>query len=393
MKGLVLALCAIVCAASRRESIPTDQCSASVITDDEDKVFVFVLSEDSHVYFKHQRVEGGWSTWKPIKAQEDGKGMKMASGPRAVRFSNGTIAVVSRGATDRKFYRTIMSPAYEFSVWQPFDGVGEDNGMAFTGAPVPIVTTSGSMMVFGVSATTHTIWYTESTPITDGELTFGAWANLGQEATSTPSVMVDGEGLVHVFVRGISRCVMHMAEKFVPPTDESVGTKAWGEWEGIGGVLASHPAIPATINGVNMVEVFGRAADKALWHRGMSAQQSGETEWQSWKSHGGVLASGPAMAVNDLGLVDVFARATDKAMYYRSQGVEGNSTKYTSWNSLGGMFSATPSLTLKSDGTVFLLARGVDKAIWYSYDQGAVNNTRSFSSWKSMGGHTRKYAC
>lgn len=315
--------------------------------------------------------------WRPLADRK-----KMASGPKAVRFPNGTIAAFARG-TDRKFYHTVMTNSNEFSDWKAIDDT------PFVSPPSAVITSAGQVLVFGVHADTHTTHYTESTPLSSGQLTFSPYADLGQEATSAPSVVVDAEGLVHVFIRGTTRCVYHLREIYNHP-----GPKVFGEWEGLGGVMASAPSMPATLNGVNHIEVFGRAADKALWHRSQTAQQSGEgAEWAPWVSHGGVLASGPAVAINDDGLAEVFTRATDKAIYYRSQLVdEAGVVKYSNWYTLGGMFSTTPHVLVKSDGMLFLTARGVDKAIWYSY-QSEVNGTRTFSSWKTMGGHTRKYPC
>jgi len=380
---IVLAALCAVAVASRLSPIPADKCGADVITDDQDKIFVFALSEDSVVWYKFQKEEGGWSLWRPVADRK-----KMGSGARAVRFPNGTMVVFARG-TDRKFYHTVMTNINEFSDWSLF-GPEEDRDMTFHSPPVPVITPAGQVLVFGIHSGTHTVWYTESWPLSSGQLTFGKRANLGgQEATSSPSVLVDAEGLVNVFIRGTTRCIYHLREIYDYP-----GPKAWSEWEGLGGVMSSAPAIPVALNGVNNLEVFGRAADKALWQRGQVAQQAGDSaEWSPWVSHGGVLASGPAVAVNDDGLAEVFTRATDKAIYYRSQLVdEAGLVKYSNWRTLGGMFSTTPNVVVKSDGMLFLTARGVDKAIWYSY-QSEVNGVRTFSSWKTMGGHTRKYPC
>jgi hypothetical protein len=170
--------------------------------------------------------------------------------------------------------------------------------------------------------------------------------------------------------------------------------RKWGEWECLGGVMASSPKVPVTLNGVNLIEVYGRAADKALWHRAQIASQDGSNaEWSAWTSLGGVLASGPAVAVNDDGMSDVFARATDKAIYFKSQFEDSNGeSHFAQWHTLGGMFSTTPSVLVRADGMIDVFARGVDKAIWHSH-QVEKNGTRVFSSWYSLGGHTRKFTC
>eukprot|EP00300_Choanocystis_sp_HF-7_P010543 c17000_g1_i1.p1 GENE.c17000_g1_i1~~c17000_g1_i1.p1 ORF type:complete len:396 (-),score=75.70 c17000_g1_i1:26-1213(-) len=382
LRVLFLVVAAALCSAEklqgRAEAIPSDKCAAFVLQFDDERLFVFALSEDSVVWHKYQKPEGGWSTWRPLADRK-----KMGSGPKAVRYSNGTLQVFARG-TDRKFYVSTMTSLNEWSDWSsPF------GDLTFTSPPTPVVTSAGTCLVFGVAAETHTVWYTESTPITSGELTFSAWANLGGEATSSPAVLVDAEALAHVFIRGTNRALWHLSEVYTHPD-----AKKWGEWECLGGVLASSPKVPVSLTGANLVEIYARAADKALWHRSQSAQQNSQTvEWSSWTSLGGVLASGPSVALNDDGLGDVFARATDKAIYFKSQFEDENGeVRFTQWETLGGLFSSSPSVIVRSDGMIDIFARGVDKAIWHSH-QIETNGTRVFSSWHSLGGHTRKYTC
>lgn len=306
----------------------------------------------------------------------------MNSGPKAVRFPNGTLQVFARGS-DRKFYQSTMTADYEWSDWA---SLGET---AFLSPPEAVVTSAGSVLVFGV-ASNHNVSYSESTPISSGELTFSLFADLGQTATSSVKVLVDSEALVHVFVRGTNRAMWHISEEYTHP-----GLKQWQpEWECLGGVMASSPSVPVSLNGVGLVEAYGRAADKALWHRPQTAQQAGTSiDWAPWSSLGGVLASGPAVAVNDDGMADVFARATDKAIYFKSQFEdEAGVVHHTPWHTLGGMFSTTPTVVVRADGLFDLFARGVDKAIWHSH-QVETNGTRTFSAWHSIGGHTRKYTC
>jgi hypothetical protein len=291
--------------------------------------------------------------------------------------------VFARGA-DRKYYVTTMTSLNEWSDWtSPFEE------RLFLSPPVPIVTPSGAAFLFGIAVETHSVWYSVSTPITTGELKWSLFADLGGDVTSPPAVLVDAESLVHVFIRGVNRALWHRAEVYTHPSE-----KKWGEWECLGGVMASSPRVPVTLNGANLVEVYGRAADKALWHRGQIAQLEGSSiEWNSWVSLGGVLASGPAVALNDDGMGDVFARATDKAIYFKSQFEDENGeVHFTQWHTLGGMFSSTPTVVVRADGLIDVFARGVDKAIWHSH-QVETNGTRTFSSWHSLGGHTRKFTC
>lgn len=382
--GLLCAVCVLlsVCSAEkllgRAEPIPSDKCGLTTITSGDERVYVFSLSEDSVVWFKFQKPEGGWSTWTPLADRK-----KMSSGPKPVRHSNGTIQVFARGA-DRQFYISTMVANNQWSDWtSPF---GEK---AFHSPPTAVVTSAGTVKVFGVSAETRSVFVSESTPITSATFEWSAWADLGGDSTSPVAILVDAESLIHVFIRGTNRALWHLTETY-----SHANGKKWGEWECLGGVLASAPRVPVTLNGVNLVEIYARAADKALWHRGQSsAELESNVEWSAWVSLGGVLASGPAVALNDDGMGDVFARATDKAIYFKSQFEDENGdAHFTQWHTLGGMFSSTPSVLVRADGLVDVFARGVDKAIWHSH-QVETNGTRAFSSWHSLGGHTRKFTC
>jgi hypothetical protein len=362
----------------RAEPIPSDKCGASVIASAEDRLYVFSLSEDSVVWYKFQKIEGGWSTWRPLADRK-----KMSSGPKPIRHTNGTVQVFARGA-DRKFYISTMTSLNEWSDWtSPFGDA------TFLSPPTPVVDASGKVRLFGVSTVTHSVLVAESSPITDGALIWSAWRDLGSEATGPVAVLIDAESLAHVFVRGVNRALWHLSETYSYPT----GT-AWGNWECLGGVMASAPKVPVSINGANLVEIYGRAADKALWHRVQTSGVDKESvEWAPWTSLGGVLASGPAVALGDDGLQQVFVRATDKAIYFKSQTQDvSDLPSFSNWLTLGGMFSTTPSVVVRADGFLDVFARGIDKAIWHTH-QTENNGTRVFSSWHSLGGHTRKYTC
>lgn len=378
-------LCALLSLASaekilgRAEPIPSDKCGAAAITYADERLYLFALSEDSVVWYKFQKQEGGWSVWRPLADRR-----KMSSGPKPVRHSNGTLQVYARGS-DRKFYISTMTSLNEWSDWSsPFGDA------TFLSPPAPVVTSAGSTLLFGISTTTHSVLYTESTPITSDLLEWSGWADLGGEATGPVAILLDSEALIHVFIRGINRALWHLSETY-----SHENGKKWGAWECLGGVLASAPRVPVSLNGANLVEIYGRAADKALWHRTqVSSLDATSVEWGAWQSLGGVLASGPSIAQTDDGLGQVFARATDKAIYFKSQFQnEHDEVSFTQWHTLGGMFSTTPSILVRSDGLIDIFARGIDKAIWHSHQTESVNGTRTFSSWHSLGGHTRKYTC
>ena len=370
---------------NRLEPIPSDKCAASTITGEDERMYVFALSEDSVVWQKHQLSEGGWSSWKALSNK-----FKSSSGPSAIRHVEGNLQVFAKNA-DRTFCYTTQSRARVDDDWTEWDCLP---GVKFLSGPVPIVNSEGYVAVFGRGADNHVYMIEQS--LNETHLVWGEFTDLGGDLTSPPAVALDAEGLLHIFYRGTDRALWHRQQGF-----GSHGLE-WSDWACLGGVLASSPRVPSSLNSVNLVEVFVRAADKALWHRKQVAsidvaEEDGaistDLHWSPWQSLGGVLASGPASVLTDNNVVDVFARATDKAIYVKSQFEDETGVSHFSpWRSMSGTFSSTPTVVRRTDGMLDIFARGVDKAIWHAH-QLEVNGTQVFTPWKSLGGHTRRYTC
>ena len=79
----------------------------------------------------------------------------------------------------------------------------------------------------------------------------------------TPPTPRTRQALLHVFVRGPDRALWHKRQLGSHRSRQVI----WDDWQCLGGVLASAPAIPSSLNGVNMVETVVRASDRAFWHK------------------------------------------------------------------------------------------------------------------------------
>ena len=75
-------------------------------------------------------------------------------------------------------------------------------------------------------------------------------------------------------------------------------------WESLGGYLTSDPSAVSWGNG--RIDIFGRGADNALWHKYF------ENGWSDWESLGGYLTSGPDACSWAPGRLDLFVRGGDK---------------------------------------------------------------------------------
>ena len=84
---------------------------------------------------------------------------------------------------------------------------------------------------------------------------------------------------------------------FVRGTDNALYHKYWNgpqwiDWENLGGVLTSAPAVASWAN--NRLDVFVKGTDNALYHKYWNGSQ-----WSDWESLGGTLTSGPAAVSGD----------------------------------------------------------------------------------------------
>jgi hypothetical protein len=207
---------------------------------------------------------------------------------------------------------------------------------------------------------------------------WAGWSNLGGILTSGPSSVLTAESMVHVFVRGVDKGLF---EKRQVATHS--GTVAWTKYDGLGGLLASHPSVPAALNPVNLLEIFVRQADRAIWYKKQvaSTHESDSVAWSEWTSLDGKMASGPSVVLNNDGLIEVYARGINREIFVKHQ--ENHDTnEYKLWESLGGDSASTPFTLLHPDGSVHVLYRGtVDKQIYHKEKREVAPGTFMWSDW------------
>jgi predicted phage baseplate assembly protein len=142
---------------------------------------------------------------------------------------------------------------------------------------------------------------------------------------------------------------------------------SWSDWESLGGVWKSGPAVSSW--GSGRLDVFVRGTDDALWHKWYDGG------WFHWESLGGVLTSDPAAVSWSNGRIDVFARGTDNALWHKWY--DGG---WSDWESLGGVLSSGPDVSSWGSGRLDVFVRGTDNALWHKWYDGG------WSNWESLGG-------
>src|SRR2546421_633681 len=128
----------------------------------------------------------------------------------------------------------------------------------------------------------------------------------------------------------------------------------WSNWESLGGVLTSGPAVgswaPDGLGG------FVGGTDSALWHKWFDGG------WSNWESLGGVLTSGPAVASWAPNRLDVFVRGTDSALWHKW--FDGG---WSNWESLGGVLLSDPDAAAWGTDRIDTFVQGTDSKLWHKW--------------------------
>ena len=148
-------------------------------------------------------------------------------------------------------------------------------------------------------------------------ITWGNWEKLGGMLASGPGAVSLRSDHMQVFARGVDGALWYLTYDGGDWEREENEYK-WRRLEAPAGIeLASRPA--AIASGANQVTVYVRGSDDALWQNAYNAGSGG---WGGWESLGGTLDSGPAAVSHD-GQIDLFART--KAGLVQRNHYEGGS--------------------------------------------------------------------
>ncbi len=155
------------------------------------------------------------------------------------------------------------------------------------------------------------------------------------------------------------------------------------------GSAASTAAAPGPQPGVTMSAAAASASAVYLAYTGTDHRvylRNAAAPAQAPVALGGQLVGGPALAVVPAGVLAtgqvlaVFGRGTDNALWWRHQTASG----WTSWQSLGGVITSNPGVTVGGSfplGRLNVLAAGTTGGIWYR-----VWGTTSWGPWTAFSG-------
>ena len=171
------------------------------------------------------------------------------------------------------------------------------------------------------------------------------WEDLGGVLTSAPAVASWQPNRLDVFARGQNNALWH----------KWWDGSRWSNWEDLGGVLTSAPA--AVSWGPNRIDVFGRGQNQSLWHKWWDG-----TRWSDWEDlGGGIINSGPAASSTGVNRLEVFAQGQRGDLLMRTW----NGTRWSNWQSLGGVITSEPAAVSWGGNRLDVFARGRNNALWH----------------------------
>jgi len=356
-----------------------DKCSIAAANDADMRLNAVAWGYDNSFWLNKQSENwGSWGSWTSLKGF-------FAGGPTVVRNSNNDLVVFGRGADRKVWYKVVKGANDVEKDWIPL------GGKLLSARVTVVIDPQGLFHVFG-RGKDSAVW--EKRQFANGtEAVWGEWTNLGGIVTSDVAAVVDAEGITHLFARGVDGNLWAMTQHL-----EDDASLTWVSWSKISEqpiYLSSHATVVARLNAQNLVEVIVRGADKAYWHIRQTIVNS-TVSWSSWKSLGGVFASGASLAINSDYLLTVYGRGPEKGFWYKQQAhhpVDAGSDAWSKWAPLGGRFSSSADVALDSRGYVNVFGRGLDKGIWHRGQLYSNKTVGFFGPWENLGGRFRPFQC
>jgi hypothetical protein len=152
----------------------------------------------------------------------------------------------------------------------------------------------------------------------------------------------------------------------------------WGEWEDLGGVLQSDPAVASW--GENRLDCFVQGTNHALHHKAWDGR------WHDWNDLGGVLASGypPAAVSRTEGIIDVFVNAANPPNHVAQKSWAGD--HWTEWTGHGVPVASGPTAASWGPDRVDLFAQAQNGGLLHkTFDSG-------WGTWKGVPGGDFRFA-
>jgi hypothetical protein len=393
--------------------VPTDECGVSVYRNDDGRLEVFAVGPDDQIYHKAQRQTRKpeqWTNWTCL-------GGPTRSGPSVARDPLGRLFLAVQFNDGSYRFRSQRSKPKEGTGAQATVGMSDwvSLGGKFSSKPEVIRDSEGFLHVFG-RGVDQQVYHRYQMAYPDGPRTrvkWDSWVHMGGPASSAPSVLLDHESMLNVFIRGGDRQLWRVRQVSVLAEKSIV---RWGEWEPLGGVLASAPRVANLVSSMWLVMAVIRGADKGMWMRQQTSSLTSGVGWGEWTNLQGVLTQAPAVIAGEDGTVDVLARGTDRRVYLKHRQLTAQGSVWGEWEDLGGTATVSPAVERNDDGMLRVFIRMPDRAIYMrtqtttpqqqlgpnapelggasTFGRLSANASGAlWTNWISLGGNTKAFQC
>jgi len=383
------------------------------IKDEKDQLHVFIRGLDGLIWHRFEK-DNQWSDWSHLG------NVKTTSGPVAVINSEGLISVFALGSNKAVWVNTqeglrdsegVCTSGKNFptaeqeartsnaaSIVASDTGFDEDSP---NHKPVELVQTGqgGSddlkkSLITNATAEANREWArvdslkTSTDSVNEMKFVWSGWENLGGVWTSKPSVSLNHEGLLSVYVRGVDRSLYYASQE----TSAEHGL-VWSDWIWLRGNFASAPKVSAVTTGEGLTVLTARGMDKSFYMK-KQVSDAGGVEWGKWEPVGGLWASGPTVLSPYSDTLELFGLGLDLSVWHKVFTSNADGEYY--WSApecLQGRFSTGVSLAKDTSGLLHVFTRGFDQAVWYKKQSSDANNVAVWGNWTSLGGAMLSYPC
>jgi hypothetical protein len=273
---------------------------------------VFAKGTDNALYNNRQLTAGGssWSGWARL-------GGVAAGDPAVARNNDGRLQVFYRGG-DSQLY-TVTQTAANATTWTAHVSL---SGVLISN-PAVVANADGRLEVFAVlsnNAVNH-IWQNAA-----GSSSWSGWFTIFSfTSAQNLAVAPNLDGMLQVFYRSGSGI------ETLKQTPGAPG--GWSSPISLGGAAASDPTVGVNADG--RLEVFVKATDNSLHHIWQTAP-NGNT-FSGWAGLGGFLTSGaPATRQADGRLIVVVRGADNATLYQNTQASPSSSASWAGFGLVGG---------------------------------------------------------
>jgi len=397
----------------------TSSSGPSAIRDEKDQLHIFIRGLDGLIWHRFEK-DGEWSEWLHLG------NVKTTTGPVAVINSEGLISVFALGSNKAVWVNTqeglsdsegvctsgkAFPTAEQESRPENSESIATtDTGFAEDSASHKAVENAASLLqveqsedeqerlrkelIQNATAEANREWArvdslkTSSDSVAEMKYVWSGWENLGGVWTNKPSVTINNEGLLSVFVRGVDRSIYIASQE----TSAEHGL-VWSDWVWLKGNFASAPKVSAVTMADGMSVLTVRAMDKSFYMKKQSNDVDG-VEWGMWDPVGGLWSSGPTVLSPNSDTLDLFGLGLDLSVWHKVY--SSNSDGEMFWSApecLQGRFSSSVSVAKDTSGQMHVFTRGFDQAIWYKSQSPDANNVAEWGNWTSLGGAMIHYPC